>query len=293
MKQVNFLITDLDDTVWDWLSMWYESFAPYLQRIVKETNVDIDIIKADFKKLHQKYGTTEMSFVYKELSSIDSSFHPLFESTNSERKSIIHEYYSNKKNHLKAYQGVVETLKFIKSRGTKIIAFTESNVFFTKYRIKHLGLDGIIDCIYTPEGHDLPLSVNKYYEDDFWDPKITVINTLPSNTRKPNAEILEAILRDFKAQKEFAIYIGDKLDRDVYMAQQANLTSVYASYGHIINSEKYKLLVDVTHWTDDDVLREQDFKNRELHIKAPDYTINAFYQLKDLFEFTKFKPYYE
>lgn len=291
MKEINFVITDLDDTIWNWLEMWYNSFNPYLQRVAKETNVDINTLKADFKKLHQKYGTTEMSFVYKELKSIDSCFYPLFEATDLETKNILHEYNSNKKNNLKAYEGVIETLKYIKSKGTKVVAFTESNVFFTKYRIKHLRLDGIIDCIYTPEGHNLPSSVNKHYEDDFWDPKITLIKTLPPNTKKPNAEILEAILRDFKANKEYTFYIGDKLDRDIYMAQQAQITSVHASYGHVIDNDKYNLLVEVTHWTDEDVKRERDFKRRKLSIDAPDYEITTFSQLKNLFKFTNFKQY--
>lgn len=288
MKKVNFVITDLDDTIWNWLDMWYKSFNPYLERIAQETNIDIDILKADFKKLHQKYGTTEMSFAYKEIPSIDSSFYPLFEYESEESRNILHEYNSNKKNNLIAYQGAIDTLKYIKSKGTKIVAFTESNVFFTKYRIKHLALDGIIDSIYSPEGHDIPPSVYKHYEDDFWEPKTTTIKTLPKDTRKPDAKILETILSDFNATKERSIYIGDKLDRDVYMAQEAGMTNIHASYGHIIDGEKYKLLVDVTHWSEEDVIRERDFKNSTLDIKKPDYTISNFTDLKDLFVYTKF-----
>jgi len=42
----------------------------------------------------------------------------------------------------------------LKEKGIKIAAFTESYVFFTKYRLKHLGLDGFIDCIYSPKDYD-------------------------------------------------------------------------------------------------------------------------------------------
>src|SRR5690606_17667652 len=143
MEDVNFVITDLDDTIWDWVEMWYSSFSPYLERIAVETGIEIDLLKSDFKKLHQKYGTTEISFAYKELESINPDFHPLFENSSEFSKSILHEYNSNKKNNLKMYEGVLDTLKFIKGKGAKIVAFTESNVFFTKYRIKHLMLDGI------------------------------------------------------------------------------------------------------------------------------------------------------
>jgi phosphoglycolate phosphatase-like HAD superfamily hydrolase len=288
MKDINFVITDLDDTIWDWLAMWYMSFSPYLERIAHETNTDIDVLKADFKKLHQKYGTTEMSFLYKELMSIDNSSHILFEQASSTSRSILHEYNSNKKNNLKSYPGVIDTLKEIKSKNSLIVAFTESNVFFTKYRIKHLGLDSIIDCVYSPEGHDLP-SLFKYYPDEYWEPEKTLIKSLPKETRKPNAEILDTILNDFNADKNKSIYIGDKLDRDIYMAQLAGITSIYAKYGNVTHDKRYELLREVTHWSDEDVEREKHFKNQLSNIAPPDYTVDSFSEILDFFNFTEFK----
>jgi HAD superfamily hydrolase (TIGR01662 family) len=289
MKDVNFIITDLDDTIWDWLEMWFMSFSPYLERISLETGIDIDVLKDEFKVLHEKYGTTEMSFIYKELPSIVTDFHPLFDKSTAGHKNILQEYYYNKKNNLKAYHGVIDTLKYIKSKGVKIVAFTESNVFFTKYRTKLLELDGILDAIYSPEGPDVPASVYKHDNEDLWEPTTTMIKTLPRETRKPNAQILDTILKDFNADKEKTVYIGDKLDRDILMAQQAGMTSVHASYGHKIESERYKLLVAVTHWTEEEVIRERNFKNQNEEVKAPDYTIKSFIELETLFNYSEFK----
>jgi phosphoglycolate phosphatase-like HAD superfamily hydrolase len=285
MQNVKLVITDLDDTLWDWLEMWHSSFQPYLKRISVETGIkQSDLIPA-FKKLHQQFGTTEMSFAYKEIGLIDKTFHPLFENSTGDCKSILHEYYSNKKNNLKLYDGVLDTLIKIKSTGAKIVAFTESYVFFTKYRLKHLELDGIIDAIYSPQGSNLPSSVSKHYVEDYWEPKYTKMMSLPNDTRKPNPTILENIINDCNVIKQEVIYIGDKLDRDIYMAEQAEVTSVYAKYGHVTQTEKYKLLVNVTHWTDEDVLREEKFRNNLPHIKQPDFTINKFSELLTLFTY--------
>jgi len=286
-QEVNFFITDLDDTLWDWLEMWYNSFNPYLERISKETQIDRSKLIDNFKELHQKYGTTEMSFAYKELPIIPSEFYPFFENSNGQNRSILHEYYSNKKNNLKLYDRVLSTLQTIKSNGTVVVAFTESYLFFTKYRIKHLGLDGLIDCIYSPEGMDIPQTVYKHYPEEYWEPQITKFKSLPNDTRKPNPEILLEIIADFKADTSKSIYIGDKLDRDVYMAQQANITSIHAKYGHIIDTDKYELLRNVTHWTNDDVIREKQFKDSPKTIK-PDYEIDDFSEILNLFNFTKF-----
>lgn len=289
MKEVNYLITDLDDTIWDWLNMWHKSFEPYIYRIAKETGISIELLEADFKKLHQRYGTTEMSFAYRELEHLDPEYYHLFEGESNDRqRNILHEYHSNKKHSLVAYKGVIETLKKIKEKGTKIVAFTESKVFFTKYRIKHLELDGIIDTIYAPMGNDLPDSVLTFYPDSYWETNHTVFKVLPKETRKPNIEILNMILSADGAEKEKSIYIGDKLDRDVYMAQQAGITSVYAKYGHVLDNDAYELLRKVTHWTDEDVKREIDFKNKNIEIDAPDFIIEDFSELLTHFNFTTF-----
>lgn len=289
-KQVNFVVTDLDDTIWNWLLMWHNSFKPYLERISKKFNIDIELLKNDFKDLHRKYGTAEASFIFNELKCLSEEQKKEIEKESIFEKSIIHEFYSNKKNNLILYEGVLDTLKELKAKGVKIVAFTESHAFYTKYRIKHLELDGIIDCVYSPVDLFDRDSVKTYYPPEHWEPQVTMFRYLAREVRKPNKEILEIILKDFNAKKENTIYIGDKLDRDIYMAQQADITGVYAKYGHLINAPEYGLLVEVTHWTDEDVEREKRFKDEiGKTIPEPDVTLEtSFNELFKHFSFYRF-----
>lgn len=241
-KKVNFIVTDLDDTIWDWLKMWHGSFEPFLKRIVEQFGVDENLLKSEFKKIHQKYNSSEASFIHQELTCLSQVQKNEFDISTPTSKSILHEYYSLKKRNLSLYTGVRDTLKKLKEKGTVIVGFTESNAFFTKYRIKHLELDGLIDYIYAPIDTGVPKSVYRHYSEEFWEPEITEIRYLSKEVRKPAPEILEIILRDFKAKKENTIYIGDKLDKDVFMANEAEIDSVYAKYGHLIDTVKYPLL---------------------------------------------------
>jgi FMN phosphatase YigB (HAD superfamily) len=289
-KRVNFVVTDLDDTIWDWLSMWYNSFYPFLERISREYNIDKTELKRDFKKLHEKYDTSEASFIVEELESLnDQQKKDIFKETNN--KSVIHEYYSRKKSGLELYDGVLKTLTSIKSKGTKIVGFTESQAFYTKYRLKTLNLDGLIDCIYAPIDFGIPDSVRRVYPEGYWEPEKTEFRYLPKEVKKPNVEILEIILKDFKAQKENTIYIGDKLDRDVYMAKETGITAVYAKYGHKIVGTEYDLLKEVTHWSSEDVAREVQFKNDfEGKTINPDVVLeNSISELDIFFEFYQFE----
>lgn len=287
---INFVVTDLDDTLWDWLHMWYSSFSPFLNRISDELKIDLDILKKSFKSLHQKYHTSEASPFLEDLPGLTKEQIDYIRETSDDMKGILHQYNSDKKNNLFLYQGVFETLTTLKQQGSKIIGYTESNSFFTKYRIKHLNLDGILDRIYAPEDTGVPIDMKKFYPDDYWEPKVTEFKYLPQKFMKPNAEILETIFDDFKANKSKGIYIGDKLDRDIYMAQQANILSVYAKYGHNIDSNAYNLLREVTHWTDDDVQREIKFKANFHANPKPNFVLYTSYkELLDHFEFIPFK----
>ncbi|WP_167398294.1 HAD family hydrolase [Flavobacterium crocinum] len=287
----NCVVTDLDDTMWDWLGMWYNSFNPYFNEIRESFNIDEDVLKADFKNLHQQYKTTEVSFAFEELTSLSDENKKKITKKPLTGKSILHKYNSNKKSNLRLYDGVLKTLLHLKSQGVLIIGFTESNAFFTKYRIKNLELDGIFDCIYTPLDTGAPKSVDKFYDDEHWEPIKTEIRYLSKSIKKPDSEILEIILRDFQVAKENAIYIGDKIDRDIRMALDAGVTSIYAKYGSEIASDKYKLLKEVTHWTDEDVKREQEFheKHRNEEIKPDLILEESFSQLLNYISFTSYE----
>ena len=286
-QEVNFIVTDLDDTIWDWFNMWYGSFEPYLNDISTEFNKDINALKAEFKKIHQKYHTTEAAFRFTELEILTDVEKDKIRQGSNNGRSIYHEYNFNKKNNLKLYDTVLDTLKEIKSKGTIIVGFTESSAFFTKYRLKHLKLDGIIDYIYAPIGADIPEDL-RVYPTEHWEPEITEFRYLSQSIKKPNPEILEIILSDFKAKKENTIYIGDKPDRDIYMAQQVKITSVYAKYGHLINDNRYNLLREVTHWTDEDVEREKRTQTT-LQTSPPDFTLyNKFDEIIPYFDFVEF-----
>jgi hypothetical protein len=69
--------------------------------------------------------------------------------------------------------------------------------------------------------------------------------------------------------------------RDIAMAKDAGVTAVWARYGTKYDPEHWPYLVRVTHWTDEDVKREKDLKNKYGGV-TPDYAIDSFAQLKNI-----------
>ena len=61
------LITDLDNTLFDWVDIWYRSFSAMYNKVVVDAGVDESILKADIRAVHQRHGTSEYAFLLEEL----------------------------------------------------------------------------------------------------------------------------------------------------------------------------------------------------------------------------------
>jgi len=186
----------------------------------------------------------------------------------------------------------METLTALKENRSLIIAYTESLAFYTNYRTRNLGLDGILDYIYSPADHELPANLTREqlrrYPPEHYELKNTEHRHTPAGELKPNPMILLNIIRDVGAWPEQCIYIGDSLMKDIEMAKQARVTDVHALYGNAQHRKEYKLLSKVTHWTSEDVEKERRLSSKDV---APTHTLsNSLAEILVLFSFEPFTP---
>ncbi len=289
-REVSLLIIDLDNTLYDWVDMWYHSFSAMINKLSKESGLSKEILESEFKSIFQKYGTSEYSFALQELPSVIKR-HP-GENIQVIYKDVIHAYNKARKRHLRLYPTVRKTLRKIKSNGCLIIGYTESMAFYATSRIKKLRLDGILDYIYVQEEHDIPTGVSlakiRYYSPGYYRLNDTVIKYTPKNEKKPNSKILLNIIKEVNIPIEKVIYTGDNLMKDITMAQEAGVIDVYAKYGTAHDRKEYELLRKVTHWTSDDVEKEKKLHERDV---LPTYILTRnFKEILKYFEFSVFIP---
>ena len=64
------LITDLDNTLYDWVTFFTSSFRGMIEELTKLLDVDEEILFAEFRAVHQKYGNSEQPFAVLELPSV-------------------------------------------------------------------------------------------------------------------------------------------------------------------------------------------------------------------------------
>ncbi len=254
--QKRVLITDVDNTLLDWQDLWYQTFSAMMDTVLDISGVDPETLYAEASVIHQKHGTSEYSHLLEELPSLRARYG---DDILTEMAPAIDAFREARRRMLALYPTVADTLTALKEKGVRIAAFTESKAFYTNYRFRKLGLDGLVDVLYSPEDHSVPEATvaTRHYDADSYVFKHTVHHYTPEGEVKPNPEILLDIVKDLGVSVDEVVYVGDNPLKDVFMAQQAGITDVHAAYGSSQHKPEYELLRKVTHWTPEMVERER------------------------------------
>ncbi len=289
-QPVSVVITDLDNTLYDWFEFWYASFDAMLDELVRLSGVTRDQLIAEAKEVHERHGTSEYAFLIEELPSLQR-LHPI-EDLAQVYGSAIEAYRRQRRERLRLYPGVMEALEELRRRGCLIVGHTDSMGIYSAERIRHLGLDGVIDVLYSKADHDLPANTTsaelRMDAGERFRLEVTEHRAMREGEAKPDPALLLDIISDVGATPDDAVYVGDSLTKDILMAQRAGVTDVFARYGPAHTwapPERYELLRAVTHWTREEVEEERRLRESEI---TPTYVLEkSFTELLDLFEFTK------
>jgi len=276
------LITDFDNTLYDWFRMWHACFSAMLDEVERISGIDKTTLYEEIRPIHQKHHTSEYAFLLEELPSLrnkypDRDLTVVFD-------SAIHAYRSARKRSLVLYDGVRETLAALRARKVQIIIYTESLAYYTNFRIRRLELDDLVDVIFSPPDHAIPKSLTgQNLGPSNGDTVLSHASHifLPDDVIKPNPEVLLDIVKEIGRSPAECVYLGDSLMKDVAMAQDAHIVDVYARYGVVQHQPAYKLLQQVSHWTEADVQREKAISPNRTVI--PTNVIDSFSQVLSLF----------
>lgn len=280
IKPPRLLITDLDNTLYDWVTFFAHAFDAMAVELTRLLDIDRQSLLSQFKEIHQRYGSTETPWAALELPAAKQQFTGISNGELAAKLEPAFRAFSEaRRRYLKLYPGVAETLGALQERGVVIVGHTEALAVNAFYRLWFLAIVEKFQRLYTIEG----LTIEHPFPDrPHAVPPPGLIKSLPSSERKPNP----AVLRDICDREGFDIkdccYVGDSLIRDVAMAIDAGATAVWARYGTYYDSRLWDLLVAVTHWTAADVEREAKLKAEHPDVK-PHHSIDKFSQLLRLF----------
>jgi phosphoglycolate phosphatase-like HAD superfamily hydrolase len=152
LNTVSVVITDLDNTLFDWVDIWHRSFKAMLDQLVKESEIPQDTLLSEFKKIHEKHRTSEYAFSIEELPSLREKYPK--EDLVKKFDSAIRAFRVARKDALRLYPTVMETLQELKDKGCLLVGYTESMSYYTDYRLE------ILNLIELWTSSTLPLTMN-------------------------------------------------------------------------------------------------------------------------------------
>ncbi|KQY98640.1 hypothetical protein ASD19_07375 [Microbacterium sp. Root53] len=295
LTPVKLLVVDLDDTIWHWFDPWHKSFSALLGGLAQLSGVPEPELIAEIRTIHQRHGTSEYSWLVDEMESLRDAV-PDGMTPRDFYDDALHAQNSARREATKLRNGVRRTLEQVRSCGTNVVAYTESLEFWTRWRIRTTGVDGLLDAYYSSPDHDAPIGIDpgelRRLPHDAYILKHTEHRHVPRGVLKPSPVVLQQIITDHGVLPEQTVYVGDTLIKDVEMAQRVGARDVWAAYGVNHHDTRYELLQRVSHWTDEMVEREQD--QRPGVQPTPTFVLhNSFEELLSIFQFlptTKRRP---
>lgn len=272
---IKLLITDLDDTLYPWLSFFVPAFYSMAEEVASIVHEDLETVLSEYKEIHQRIGTVEAPFTTLQLPSVKRAFPELSEAQRKERlDTAFHRFNHERKYRLGLFPGVQEMLETLHENGVSIVGYTESATENGAYRLRQLRIDSFFSRLYVSDSQKMD-----HDDDDIFEKTIIV------HGKKPNSEVLKQIIANENCSIDETLYFGDSLTKDTYMAKQLGVTSILFRNPDPVDAELYSKLVAISSWTPNDFEKEARIRNECIQ-KAihPDYTITNALELIEIIE---------
>lgn len=271
---IKLIITDLDNTLYDWVTFYSKSFDAMVSIICRETFLDKNSLLLEYRDIHRKYKNSEQPFATLDLPSIQRFFGTKDRGELSHKLKFAFDEFSRVRNDtLKLYPGVRETLIELKNKGVIIVGHTESFEYNSLYRLNKLGVLQFFKHIYTQK--DVNNTHPFVSNDPLYKVSETLVKHLGHHERKPNPELLKHICKVEGFDVSEAIYVGDSLAKDISMAKSVNIKACWAEYGRTFDNSAWDILLKITHWDENDAKREKEISETYKNIR-PDVTLSEF-----------------
>jgi FMN phosphatase YigB (HAD superfamily) len=255
---IRLVVTDLDNTLYDWVTFFTTSFFRMVEAASEKLRVPRDQLLNEIREVHRRHRNSEHPFALLEIETVTKRY-PNWSRGElaKEFQSVFDEFSRTRRETLKLYSGVRETLERLRLNQTPVVGHTEATVPNALYRLRALELEGFFYRLYaaTPSG-------SGHYDKERGEALLRTsidVKYLGPGEHKPDPRVLLDICEQSRTSPQETLYIGDSMSRDIAMAKDAGVWAAWAQYGGRYDQELWNRLTQVTHWEEEDVQRaEQD-----------------------------------
>jgi FMN phosphatase YigB (HAD superfamily) len=277
------LITDLDNTLYDWVEAYIPAFRAMVHVLAKITNLDEDAITESFKRVYSHHGSLEYPYCVEELDVLKQFDLPKEEFQRQFVWPARRAFRTTRKHRLKLYPHVKNTLRRLKNDKIIIVALTDSPLYPAGKRLRDLGIDKYFDCLISRTNLPMPDYAPDRIRKNSGVPTaghVPIVQTLEPHQLKPTLHSFDIVRSFFRYHPESTYFVGDSLWKDVSLAQKIGINDIWARYGAHNNENNLKTLRRITHWSPEE---ELEYRTAKEKIK-PTYEIDDFSEVEEIVE---------
>lgn len=252
------ILTDLDNTIYNWVDYFAPSFRAMVHVLARRTSVDEEAIVNDFRRVFNQHGSVEYAFSVQEL----RLCHDLSEPEVADLVRVAKGAFSRvREKNLKVYPGVKETLRWAKEERIAVIAVTNSPIFPARMRLRQLKVDGLFTGIAAWEGFEIPdedpwaQPVRVREANGGWRTKLGTEWTFGKDQLKPSPEMYRTVLAELGLDPSKVWVVGDSLHKDIAPALEVGANGVWAKYGLRFEEKNFATLLSITDWSNDRIAK--------------------------------------
>jgi FMN phosphatase YigB (HAD superfamily) len=257
------LLTDVDNTLYNWVDFFAPSFRAMVHVLSRESSITEEDLLRQFKDVYLKYGSLEYRYSIQKLAICRHMPEDRVQDLVDLGRKVFGAVRSKR---LKPYDGVLDALRIAVTRNVPVVAVTNSPVDLAANRIKQLGLSKLIFGVAGWEGLESAPLLDSLSEN----PKFRVWR-FRIDELKPQPIMYERILKDLSTSPGDAWVIGDSLHKDLEPGVALGMKTVFARYGTIFDKKNFETLLKITHWDAKRV--EQTYDSKPL---IPDRVVDRF-----------------
>jgi len=234
MKNPAMLITDIDNTLYDFPAYYEAGLRAAIEEILNTFDADIDTVIAWLRDIYARHGSIEYPFAIEEL--------PPARNFGLDRRHqfvqrTLRAFWTAATAQLELYPTVQFALRELHRQGVPVIAYTDAPIHEATRRLSQLGvsryLTGIVArawfrkrpmatfvlCLQDLPGFSRPSR------------RLEIVWRIPSSERKPSVAVYQRISNAFDMRPSKVTVVGDSIPRDLVPAMDAGMNAVWARYG--------------------------------------------------------------
>lgn len=264
----NALITDLDNTLYNFVDYFGPSFRSMVHALSSATGIVEEDIVSEFRSVYSEADSVEFSFSVQELA--------IFKDCSPEELSrLVHTArvaFSRTRNvRLRSYDGVVETLEWLRSQHVSLIAVTNAPIYHAFRRLRQLRLHHLFDALIA---NDDAVVAGKHNVKGY---PITIPKLVRLKTQELKPSPTPFLLAREICPATVYYAIGDSPGKDLAPAKIIDARTIWARYGTTFEPKNMQTLLSITNWG-----RERIKSHFDDNSSSVDYEIDRFSDLKNI-----------